>query len=190
MFPIMSFGNYLSLTRIYRLYISLFNISMGTLTNLFIRIIISRSFRLSLWYRHLKVVASRITANFIVCPTTHLDWQQLKHQSLSQSALCDGNPLVTGGVPFPEGPVMRKAFPFHNVYTTYTLAKIMISIYRTTKDTAANMHLSYTNQAWHCLRVTLQRVVPILLAWLIFFNLEWMSNYIHIKMGKIHYLFA
>ena len=57
------------------------------------------------------VMASRVT----VQPSVYSDWQQTnKHQRSALLSLCEGNPLVTSGLPH-KGTVTRKMFSFDDV---------------------------------------------------------------------------
>ena len=52
---------------------------------------------LILYWRHIGVMASQIRCLSIVCSTACSAWQPRRYQSSASLAVCDENPLVTGG---------------------------------------------------------------------------------------------
>ena len=69
-----------------------------------------KPWNITLRWCHMNILASEITSNLIVCSTACPSLQQRPHQSSASLALCEGNPLVTGGFPSQRASNVKKKF--------------------------------------------------------------------------------
>ena len=78
--------------------------------------------RIWLEWHHMSVMASQSSGNPTDCSTTCSGYQQINN--ISSVLLCKGNPPPMTDGSSHKGPVMRKAFPCHNIVMSIDMSLI------------------------------------------------------------------